>query len=176
MSFWSFEKRTLADTWESQGVCLDFQQNPLKNPAKRGIIFVTHGPSPWDPKLVVREKWFGRYGNDFWWKDDPEGFPWFIYLFGMHEPMENLVPPCAWYLHTISYQLSLSIKAVIHCIEQPTHSFDFPRRNLPFVVKYKRPFWVIYAKVCTHQISLSPIKSSSPDYLGRQCPSKATWT
>ena len=26
-------------------------------------------------------------------------------------------------------------KVVIHCIEQPTHSFGFPRRNLPFVTK-----------------------------------------
>ena len=33
-----------------------------------------------------------------------------------------------------------------------------------------------YVRTCTHQISLSPTKSSSPNYLGRQCPSKATWT
>ena len=34
-------------------------KKPLKNPAKSSIIFVTHGPSLWDPELVVREKWFG---------------------------------------------------------------------------------------------------------------------
>ena len=27
---------------------------------KLGIIFVTHGPSLWDPEWIVREKWFGR--------------------------------------------------------------------------------------------------------------------
>ena len=31
-------------------------------------------------------------------------------------------------------------------------------------------------KTCTHQISLSPTKSFSPNYFGRQCASKATWT
>ena len=33
-----------------------------------------------------------------------------------------------------------------------------------------------YDKTCTYQISLFPTKSRSPNYLGRQCPSKATWT
>ena len=33
-----------------QDVCSYFQQKPLKIPAKPGIIFVTHGPSPWDPE------------------------------------------------------------------------------------------------------------------------------
>ena len=42
-----------------QDVCSDFQQKPLKNPAKPGIIFVTHGPNPWDPEWIVREEWFG---------------------------------------------------------------------------------------------------------------------
>ena len=55
-----FEKRTLAKTWESQDVCSDYQQKAIKNPAKLGIIFITYGPSPWDPKWIVREKWFGR--------------------------------------------------------------------------------------------------------------------
>ena len=32
----------------------------VKNPAKPSIIFVTHGPSLWDPEWIVREKWFGR--------------------------------------------------------------------------------------------------------------------
>ena len=32
----------------------------IKNPAKIGIFFVTHGPSPWDPKWIVKEKWFGQ--------------------------------------------------------------------------------------------------------------------
>ena len=36
-----------------------FLAKAIKNPAKPGVIFVTHGPSLWDPKLVVREKWFG---------------------------------------------------------------------------------------------------------------------
>ena len=49
----------MVDIWENQGVCSDFQQKPLKNPTKPGIIFITHGPSPWDPMLAVREKWFG---------------------------------------------------------------------------------------------------------------------
>ena len=32
-----------------------------KNPANKiGIIFVTHGPSSWDPEWMVKEKWFGR--------------------------------------------------------------------------------------------------------------------
>ena len=31
-------------------------------------------------------------------------------------------------------------------------------------------------KACTHQISFSPTKCSSLDYLGRQCASKTTWT
>ena len=35
-------------------------KKPLKNPAKSSIIFVTHGPSLWDPKWIVREKWFGQ--------------------------------------------------------------------------------------------------------------------
>ena len=35
-------------------------KKPLKNPAKSSIIFVTHGPSPWDPEWIVREKWFGQ--------------------------------------------------------------------------------------------------------------------
>ena len=43
VSFRNLEKRTLADIWESQGVCLDFQQKAIKNLAKLGIIFVTHG-------------------------------------------------------------------------------------------------------------------------------------
>ena len=34
-------------------------KKPLKNPAKLGIIFVTLGPSLWDPEWIVREKWFG---------------------------------------------------------------------------------------------------------------------
>ena len=38
----------------------------IKNPTKPDIIFVTHSPSPWDPKWIVREKWFGRYESDFW--------------------------------------------------------------------------------------------------------------
>ena len=42
-----------------QDVCSDFQQKPLKNPTKPGIIFVTHGPNPWDPEWIVREEWFG---------------------------------------------------------------------------------------------------------------------
>ena len=42
-----------------QDVCSYFQQKPLKNPAKPDIIFVTHGPSPWDPEWIVREEWFG---------------------------------------------------------------------------------------------------------------------
>ena len=33
-----------------QDVCSYFQQKPLKNPAKPGIIFVTHGPNPWNPE------------------------------------------------------------------------------------------------------------------------------
>ena len=32
----------------------------IKNLEKPGIIFVTHGPSPWDLEWIVREKWFGR--------------------------------------------------------------------------------------------------------------------
>ena len=35
-------------------------KRPLKIQQKLGIIFVTHGPSPWDPKWIIREKWFGR--------------------------------------------------------------------------------------------------------------------
>ena len=42
--------------------------------------------------------------------------------------------------------------------------------------KYHLASKEIYAKTCTHQISLSPTKSSSPNYLERQCLSKATWT
>ena len=52
-----YEKRTLANTWENQDVCLDFQQIAT---AKPGTIFVTYGLSPWDPKWIVREKWFGQ--------------------------------------------------------------------------------------------------------------------
>ena len=37
--------RTLANIWESQGLCSDFQQKLLKNLAKPDIIFVTHDPS-----------------------------------------------------------------------------------------------------------------------------------
>ena len=33
-----------------QDVCSYFQQKPLKNPTKLGIVFVTHGPSPWNPE------------------------------------------------------------------------------------------------------------------------------
>ena len=33
-----------------------------------------------------------------------------------------------------------------------------------------------YDKTCTYQISFFPTKSHSPNYLGRQCPNKATWT
>ena len=55
----------------------------------------------------------------------------------------KLSSPCAWHLSTISSQLSLSIKVVKHCIEQPTHSFDFPRMNLSSVAKVKCLFWVI---------------------------------
>ena len=32
----------------------------IKNPTKPCIIFVTHGPSSWDPAWIVREKWFGQ--------------------------------------------------------------------------------------------------------------------
>ena len=32
----------------------------IKNPTKLGIIFVTHGSSPWDPEWIIREKWFSR--------------------------------------------------------------------------------------------------------------------
>ena len=42
--------------------------------------------------------------------------------------------------------------------------------------KYHLPSKETYAKTCTHHISLSPTKSSSPIYPGRQCPSKAIWT
>ena len=35
-------------------------KKPLKNLAKPSIIFVTHGPNPWDLEWIVREKWFGR--------------------------------------------------------------------------------------------------------------------
>ena len=37
-----------------------FPTKAIKNPGKPCIIFVTLGPSPWDPELVVREKWFGQ--------------------------------------------------------------------------------------------------------------------
>ena len=55
----------MADIWENQGVCLDFQpkkkkKKTIKNPTEPGIIFVTHGPSPWDFEWIVREKWFGQ--------------------------------------------------------------------------------------------------------------------
>ena len=48
-----------------QGICSKMyvhisNKKPLKNPTKLGIIIVTHGPSPWDPEWIVREKWFGR--------------------------------------------------------------------------------------------------------------------
>ena len=33
---------------------------PVRNPTKLDIIFVTHGPSPWDPEWIVREEQFGR--------------------------------------------------------------------------------------------------------------------
>ena len=36
------------------------KKKSLKNLAKSGIIFETNGLSPWDPKWIVREKWFGR--------------------------------------------------------------------------------------------------------------------
>ena len=52
-----YEKRTLANTWENQDVCLDFQQIAI---AKPGTIFVTYGLSPWDLEWIVREKWFGQ--------------------------------------------------------------------------------------------------------------------
>ena len=52
-----YEKRTLANTWENQDVCLDFQQIATTKP---GTIFVTYGLSPWDPEWIVREKWFGQ--------------------------------------------------------------------------------------------------------------------
>jgi len=39
-----------------QDVCSYFQQKPLKNPTKPGIIFVTHGLNPWDLGWIVREK------------------------------------------------------------------------------------------------------------------------
>ena len=34
------------------------KKKTIKNPTETGIIFVTHGPSPWDPEWIVREKWF----------------------------------------------------------------------------------------------------------------------
>ena len=41
-------------------------KKPLKNPTKLGVIFVTHGLNLWDPEWIVREKWFGQQGSDFW--------------------------------------------------------------------------------------------------------------
>ena len=46
--------------WLTHGKNQDICKKPLKIQQKPGIIFVTHGPSPWDPKWIVREKWFGR--------------------------------------------------------------------------------------------------------------------
>ena len=43
-----------------------FPTKAIKKSAKPSIIFVTHGPSPWDPEWIVREKQFGWQGSDFW--------------------------------------------------------------------------------------------------------------
>ena len=54
-------------TYGKAKVCVQISnKKTIKNPAKTGIIFVTHGPSPWDPEQIVREKLFGWQGNDFW--------------------------------------------------------------------------------------------------------------
>ena len=41
--------------WLTHGIAKVYVQIP----SKQGITSVTHGPSPWDLELVVREKWFG---------------------------------------------------------------------------------------------------------------------
>ena len=40
--------------WLTHGIAKVYVQIP----SKQGITSVTHGPSPWDLELVVREKWF----------------------------------------------------------------------------------------------------------------------
>ena len=46
--------------WLTHGKNQNICKKPLKIQQKPGIIFVTHGPSPWNPEWIVREKLFGQ--------------------------------------------------------------------------------------------------------------------
>ena len=133
--------------WLMYGKAKVYIQISSKKPLKKSSKIKYYLCNPWSKPVGSRVDRKGEVvwliGEWFLVKGGSRRFP-LVHIFAWNAWTNGkLSSPCAWHLPTISSSSSLSIKAVKHCIEQTTHSFDFPRRNLPSVSKAKCPFWVI---------------------------------